>query len=160
MDPTVAELVCELLPIGAVHRLSATCRELRFHLVRAELSARKLAVTATHLARNGARAIVARARCRECGKKRKCTTSRFPDTTTCLACATDPRGYRFHPTREQAAWIFLHTMGWAIKKRRLSELPTRMLTPTRKHLVSLHDLRLLIAAQGFGAATLVVWRES
>lgn len=154
MNAIVCELVCQFLSVGAIHRLAATNRELRLHLavILPHITALKLGVSARHVIRKGVSKIMTHGpnRCRECGKNRRRTRSRLPDRMYCLQCATDSKGFRFHPTRKQAERLFWAATGWNTRKCRFLELSTVMLTQVRKHLVTLDDVQALIARQGFG----------
>ena len=90
-------------------------------------------------------------RCIECGKYRSIKIElprRFPDTRICLACARDPTGYRYHPTRKEALQIIMrHNHGFLPKPRVLKRvLRPRMLTQTRAYLYAMCDLRELLSS--------------
>ena len=139
------------LTIGAIGRVSRTCRDARAILMTRPIVAHALgfkSIACMERMSLSARMTMQDRRCNECGKFRTVAKHRRFSNRTCMHCARDERGYRFHMTIDEALREAYKLTSWMPTKRSFRRAMTpRMFTQTRAYLYAAHEVRVYFASK-------------
>ena len=149
--PDVLDVLASYLTIGAIGRVSRICRDARAILMAHPIIADALgfkSIACMNRMSLSERMKMQVRRCDECGKFRTVAEHRRFPNRTCMHCARDERGYRFHITVEEGVREAYKLTSWMPTKRAFRKAMTpRMFTPTRAYLYSAHEVRIHYASK-------------